>query len=310
VLVVVLVLSVLANFFLFMMLVGMAAFFSIGHRGIFVEEVIEKGPRTSKIAVINLAGVITKRQAEDIRKQLTAAREDKTVKGVILRVNSPGGTISASDQIYNELRKWREETHRPAIAFMEGVAASGGYYASVACDKIVAEPTAITGSIGVIMSYFVLEELLENKLGIKPVVVKGGARKDWPSLFKTPSPEQLQYLDDKLIKPAHKRFKEIVTDSRESLTAADVNELADGSIYGASEALEAKLIDAVGYLDKATEVVKELAGIDEATVVEYRRAFSFYDFLGAKTSTGFLRLDKTRLFELNTPEAFYLWSGY
>ncbi len=101
---------------------------------------------------------------------------------MIIRVNSPGGTISGSDQIHNEIVKYRSETNQPVVAFMQGVAASGGYYSSVACDKIIAEPTAITGSIGVIMGYLVLQQLLEEKLGIQPIVVKAGDKKDWPKL--------------------------------------------------------------------------------------------------------------------------------
>lgn len=302
-------LSVLANIMLFLMLVGMAAFVATGQKGIFTEEVVQEGPRTSKIAIITVQGIIDGGQSRDIYKQLKVAGKDGRIKGLIIRVSSPGGLVSSSDQIYNEIRKWREQTGKPVVAFMEGIAASGGYYTSVACEKIVAEPTVITGSVGVIMSYFVLQELLEEKLGIEPVVVKSGSKKDWPSMFKTPDEEQLQYLQDKLISPAYERFVEIVDEGREGLSLAEVRELSDGSIYGAEEALEVKLIDAIGYLEEAIEQVMSLAGIEEAQVVEYRKPFSFASFLGVR-SGGLFKIDRATLYEFTTPQLLYLWNPY
>jgi len=298
-------LSVLANIVLFLTLIGVVAVFAVGQEGVLTEEVIRDGPRATKIAVVKLQGVINDEQAADVYKQLKRARKDKRVKGIILRVNSPGGTISGSDQIYNEIR---EKTDKPVVAFMQGVAASGGYYTSVACDKIVAEPTTITGSIGVIGAYLVLEKLLEEKLGIKPIVVKSGEKKDWPSSFRDPNDAEKQYLHDKLITPAYERFVEIVAEGRkESLGLARVRELADGSIYGAQEALDEKLIDKIGYLDEAIEEVKSLAGIEKAQVVEYRKPFSVADFLKSR-SGGILKIDKATLYELGTPQLLYLWT--
>jgi len=187
-------LSILANIVLFMALIGMAAIFATGRSSIYAEEVIRKGPSDNKIVVINLQGVIIGRKAQDVYRQIKTAREDKQVKGLILRVDSPGGTISGSDQIYHQIQNYRQETGKPVVAFMQGIAASGGYYSSVACEKIVSEPTALTGSIGVIMSYFVLEDFLENKLGIQPVIMKSGLKKDWPSPFKKVTAEQRKYI--------------------------------------------------------------------------------------------------------------------
>ena len=301
--------SVLANVVLFMMLIGVIAIFATGQKDIFTEEVIEAGPRTAKIVVVTIRGVIDNEQAQNVRRQLKSAQEDKRVKGLILRVNSPGGGVSPSDQIYNEILKYRQETDKPVVAFMEGVAASGGYYTSVACDKIVAEPTTITGSVGVIMRYLVLQELLEGKLGIQPVIIKSGPKKDWPSSFRQPTQEELQYLEDKVLTPAYERFVQLIADGRPSLTLADVKRLSDGSIYGAAEALDEKLIDEIGYLDEAIEEVLSLAGIEEAQVVEYRRPFSFSDFLSSR-SKNFLKIDKATLYELSTPQVLYLWTVY
>ena len=307
---IVLALSVMANIALFLMLLGVVAIFATGQRGLLTEEVIREGPARTKIAMITVQGLIYGEQAENVYRQLKAVRRDKHVKGVIVRVNSPGGTISASDQIYKEIRKFREEEKKPVVAFMQGVAASGGYYTSVACEEIIAEPTTITGSIGVISWYFVVQELLEDKLGVLPVVVKSGQKKDWPSSFRAPTPEEIQYMRDKLITPALDRFVKVVADGRKtSLTLDDVRRLADGGIFGAQEAVEEKLIDKIGYLDDAIERVKSLAGIDKAQVVEYRKPFSLTSFLGYRKSN-LLKIDRTTLYELGTPQILYLWSAY
>ena len=303
------VLSILANGLLLIMLLGVIAVFAAGQRELFVEEIIQPGPRTTKIAVIALDGIIDEQRAKDVAEQLKTAEDDDHVKGLILRVSSPGGTISGSDDIYNEIRKYRSRTGRPVVAFMQGIAASGGYYASVACDKIIAEPTTITGSIGVIMGYFVFQELLEGKLGIQPIIVKSGRRKDWPSPFQMPTDEQRQYLQDRLITPAYERFVQIVAEGRRSLTPEDVNRLADGSIYSADKALDEKLIDNIGYMDDAIKIVSEMAKIEKAQVVEYRKPFSLAGLLSAR-SNAVLKIDRTTLYEMTTPQVLYLWTMY
>ena len=160
------------------------------------------------------------------------------------------------------------------------------------------------------MGYLVLEELLEKKLGIQPIVVKSGLKKDWPSSFEQPTEEQLKYLEDKLIKPAYQRFVEIVAAGREPLlTLDDVKRLSDGSIYSANEALDEKLIDEVGYLDEAIDLALSLAGIADAQVVEYKKPFSLANFLSL-TSKSMMKIDKGTLYELSTPQVLYLWSAY
>ena len=303
-------LSVLANIALFLMLMGIVAVFATGQGGILTEEVVREGPATQKIVVVNVQGIIHGNLANDVYRELKAARQDRRIKGLIIRVNSPGGTISASDQIYKEIRKFREEKGKPVVAFMQGVAASGGYYTSVACEKIIAEPTTITGSIGVISSYFVVQELLEDKLGVMPVTIKSGLKKDWPSSFRKPSAEELAYMREKVMTPAYERFVDIVVEGRKAaLDPNEVRQLADGGIFGAKEAVDEKLIDDIGYLDEAVDLVKSLAGIKNARVVEYRKPFSFADFLSYK-KPNLLKLDRSTLYELGTPQIMYLWSAY
>jgi len=300
-------LSVLANIALFLVLIGLVAIFIAGQESMLTEEVIQSGPRTCKIAIITIDGVIDGEKSQDIYAQLNKAGGDRLVKGLIIRVNSPGGTISASDQICNEIRKYRKKESKPVVAFMQGVAASGGYYVSVACDKIVAEPTAITGSIGVIAGHFVLQQLLEEKLGIQPAVFKSGEKKDWPSPFQPVTEEQRQYIQDKLINPAYNRFVQVIVEGRDSLTIDDVKRLGDGSIYCAEEALNEKLIDEIGYLDDAVEQVKVLAGIEKAHLVEYQHPFSFSDLLNSRNGS-IPKIDRSTLYELSTPQVLYLWT--
>lgn len=302
-------LSVLANIGLFVMLIGLVAFLAAGQGRPYQEAVIREGPPGNKIVTVNVAGMIHGQQAESVYRQLKMARKDRNVKGIIVRVDSPGGTISGSDRIHKEIMRYRTEAGKPVVAFMQGVAASGGYYAAVACEKIVAEPTAITGSIGVIMSHFVFQDLLENKLGIQPVFLTEGEKKNWPSSFEAPKQEELDYLRERLLKPAYDRFVDVVKQGRQdALSPEDVDRLADGSIYVAPKALEEKLIDEVGYLDDAIDTVQSLAGISKAQVVEYRRPLSWVSLLNAK-SAGAFKLDRHTLYELSTPEILYLWNA-
>lgn len=306
---IVLALSVMANIALFLMLIGVIAMFATGQRGVLDEEIIREGPARTKIAMISLQGVIYGESSSDIYRQLKVVRKDKHVKAVIVRVNSPGGTVSASDQIYMEISKFRKEENIPVVAFMQGVAASGGYYASVACDQIIAEPTTITGSIGVISWYLVMQELLEDKLGILPVTIKSGRKKDWPSSFRKPEPEEIQYMRDKVITPALERFIEVIAEGRKaSLTVEEIRKLADGGIFGAKEALAEKLIDEIGYLDEAIDLAKSLAGIDKAQVVQYRKPFSISDVFSYR-KPNILKFDRATLYELGTPQILYLWSA-
>ena len=300
-------LSIIANVALLLMLIGVIAVFSVGQKSVIAEEVIRQGPRSKKIAVVTLQGIIDGAQARHLLSQLKMAERDRRVKAVIVQVDSPGGTLAGSDQIHNAIRTFRDRTGKPVIAFMQGMAASGGYYTSVACEKIVAEPTTITGSIGVIFGHFVLEQLLQEKLGIEPVFLTSGPKKGWPSMFSAFTEEQREYVQAKLIRPAYERFVRIVADGRPSLTRVEVEDLADGSIYGAEEAVQEKLIDKVGYFDDAVELVKSLAGLEKAQVVQYRRPFSFVRFLTYQSRSSF-KLDRNMLYELSTPQVLYLWT--
>lgn len=311
---IVLVLSILVNGVLLIAVFGMGAVLA-GGRGIsskddgLVEKVVFEGAKSKKIAILTLEGVIDDRQADWFRRQIERAEQDNHIQALMIRIVSPGGSVSSSDQIHYYISRFKERTGKPVLAFMQNIAASGGYYAAVACDEIMAEPTVITGSIGVIMNHLVIKDLLEQKLGINPVTLKSGPHKDWPSMFNETTDEEKQYLMDKILMPAYDRFVQLVAAGRsEVLTETEVISLADGSIFTAPEALDKKLIDEIGYLDDAVAKAEKMANISDASVIQYEEVFSLWSMLGAQSQKQ-ISLDSEVLEKLTAPKLMYLWDG-
>lgn len=304
-------LSVIGNIMLFLLLIGVMAFaFSFsGYEDTYRQDVLQSGDSSNKIVVVRLSGVIDEKSSESVIKQIDRVRREKGVKAMILEINSPGGGVGASDRIYNAVSSLKDDGIK-TVACMEDVAASGGYYSAVGCETIVAEPTTITGSIGVIMETFVVQELLENKLGIQPVVIKAGGKKDWGSPFKAVSEEQKAYFEERLIQPAYKRFVSVVKKGRPDLTSDQVDDLADGSIYTGDQARKVGLVDKVGYMEDAIEEAMRLAGVKSAEVVRFKEPITLSELLtGAEgRSSSLLKLDRSTLSELSSPKLMYLWS--
>ncbi len=304
------VLSVLGNIILFGTVALVAAFSGTGSNSDFQEESIVNGSKGSKIGVIRIEGVIDAETADTVIRQLDKAGKDPRVKGIIMRTATPGGSVVASDEIHHAIIRYKNTTGKPVIAFMQGLAASGGYYTSVACDKIIAEPTTITGSIGVIMQTFMLEELFKDKLGIESVTMKSGKRKDWPTTFSKVSDEQKEYLMNKLITPAYERFVRLVAKGRDGLNVEQVKALADGSIYHADEALENGLIDQIGYMEDAIDLISDLADVENPYVFEYKEEFHFSSLLGAESkSKSLIQMNESDIRNALTPNLMYLWDG-
>jgi protease-4 len=280
-----------------------------GFEETYIERVVEKGPGSKKIAIIRIDGVVDEMMAESVRAEAERAARDDAVKAVILRINSPGGGLTASDMIHHDLKTLLGD--KPLIASMDAVAASGGYYIACAADDIVAQQTTITGSIGVIAQFFFLNGLLQDKLGIVPVTLKVGQHKDWPNMFAASmTEEQKEYFLKSLLQPGYDRFVDVVTESR-GLKREDVLALATGRIFMAREAKENGLVDEIGYLEDAIKVAKKRAGIQEARIVEYVRPFRLFDILGASARTQtLLDLRPEKLAALASPKIMYLWTGY
>lgn len=316
---IVITLSLLANGVMFLGIIGMVVANSfIPTRSTSVsaednlhEKVIVSGSKNKKIAMININGLIDDEMSLWVQKQMKRCENDDSIRGLIVCINSPGGMVSSSDQIHYAISKFKDHSSKPVLCFMQGIAASGGYYSAVACDEIMAEPTVITGSIGVIMNFMVVKELLEEKLGIDPVTIKSGRRKDWPSMYNETTDEQREYLSEKIITPAYNRFVELIAEGRKKvLTEQQIRELADGSIFSAEEAKDNKLIDGIGYLDDAVDRIQEMAGISGAQVVEYEEVFSVWNMLGAEAKAKKQFSIETELLEkVAAPRILYLWDG-
>lgn len=310
-----LVLSIVANVVLVLMVIGLLAMLGASFSGggvddTYFERLVERGPSSKKIAVIRIEGLIYEPLVAAVQKKLDRAARDDDVKAVILRINSPGGYLTASDMLYHEIRSFADETGKPVVVAMDAVAASGGYYAACGASDIVAQRTTVTGSIGVIAQYFFLSGLLEDKLGIRTVTLKMGDRKDWPNMFAADmTPEQSEYIMTTLLEPGYNQFVDVVAEARE-MDRDQVRRLATGRIFLAREAKENGLIDHIGYFERAVEIAKERAGIEEARVVEYIRPFGFLDLfsLSAKAKS-LLDLGPESLPALSSPRIMYLWTG-
>jgi len=243
------------------------------------EVVLIKSKAKEKILIIDVEGILSSLASPglfaregDILSQvyyrLEKASEDKTIKGAIIRLDTPGGDVTSSDILYNEIRKFKEKTGLPVVGLMMGVAASGGYYVASACDTIIAHPSTITGSIGVISIFPNLEELLA-KIGIKMNVVKSGEMKDSGSAFRDLTPEEKKVFKD-IIDELYKNFLDVVYKNRKNfLSFEELKTLADGRIYTAQQAQKLKLVDEIGYFDHALKKVLSLASLKEAKVIAY-----------------------------------------
>ena len=252
-----------------------------GPEAALVETVVrgEKGP---KILLIDIDGVIGVPNSPSsllggqeysmvarVREVLDVARGDPEVSALLLRIDSPGGTATASEQIYTEIVRFREERAVPVMAQFLSTAASGGYYIAMAAGTIQAHPTTITGSIGVIFSSLSFAGLME-KVGIEDQTITGGAYKDAGSPYRRLSAverEQLQLIVNDL----HVRFREIVALGRPDLSATQIESLADGQIFSAPQALENGLIDQIGTLEDAVGSLEQRLDIPYSRVVAYHR---------------------------------------
>ncbi|MEO2153383.1 MAG: signal peptide peptidase SppA [Aquificota bacterium] len=222
-----------------------------------------KIPTTPKVAVLKVEGVIN--TADDILARLKKVEEDKSIKALVVRVNSPGGAVGASQEIYEELKKIKEKYKKPVVVSMENVAASGGLYISLPANVIYANGGTITGSIGVIIQKLTVKELL-HKLGIKAEVVKTGKYKDILSPFRDMTPDEKEYLL-KLEENVLNQFKEAVVENRKGKLKVDINQIADGRILTGSQAKEIGLIDKIGNYQDAISEAASLAGIKGKPVV-------------------------------------------
>jgi protease-4 len=201
--------------------------------------------------------------------QLRKAEKDEEVKAVLLKIDSPGGTVTASDIIYNELQHFKEKTKAKIVVIMMDVAASGGYYISLPADYIIAHPTTITGSVGVMFPRWQASGLME-KIGVRHDVSKSGKYKDMGSPFRETTEEEKKLFQN-LTDGLNDRFITLVKKHR-NLDPKKLEEVATAKVFIAKEALDKGLIDQVGYLNEAVDKAKTIAGLSkDAKVIAYRR---------------------------------------
>jgi protease-4 len=227
-----------------------------------------------KIALVKLEGLLV--TSEHAVEELNAYAEDSSIKAIVLRIDSPGGGVVVSQEIYNAVKNARK-AGKKVVASMGTVAASGGYYVAAAADKIVANPGTLTGSIGVKMEFANIEKLLE-KIGVRGVVVKAGEYKDVGSPFRDMSEPEKKILQD-VIDDVHSQFIKAVAEGR-NMQEADVRAIADGRIFTGRQALDLKLVDQLGDLTDSIKVAGDLVGIKgKPRVIEKRRTIPFFDYL-------------------------------
>jgi protease-4 len=246
-------------------------------------------------------------------EQLDAARRDDNVKGLLLRINSPGGSVTASEIMHSELQRFRS-SGKPVIAMMMDVAASGGYYISCACDEILALPTTVTGSVGVIMQMVNFTGTL-GKIGMTTDAITSGPNKDAGSPFR-PMDADERAIFQTLVDGLYGQFVDVVVEGRPALSRERILELADGRVYNADQALEAGLIDRVCTLREGLARLKEMAGVERCRVVTYQRQGRWHPNIYATIPQGDQPHHTATLIDLGLPswmrpgaaQFMYLWA--
>lgn len=295
----------------------------------FPDDAYSDAGASDKIAVIRIEGLISDGdtqtpfgtmlgQVSTFKGQLSAVEADPDVKAVILEVDSPGGYVTASDEIHHLITEYKSRAKIPVIVFMKDVAASGGYYVSAPADWIVAMPTCTTGSIGVIAMLVNVRKGLEEKLGVTVYTFKSGEMKDAGSPFRDMTDKDKQYFQDS-VDGMYKRFLKVVYDGRGSRAGwsgpddPKLKEIANGAAYDADEALEYKLIDEIGYFETAVKMAKKKAGLDTAKVVRYQyvpspRLFGLGGANSTNINTGLnIELDTGKMPSIDSPKFMYYW---
>lgn len=292
-----------------------------------VEQILpgsDKAMFADKIVVIDVDGIITNKRRGGFMssgenptslflEKLDKAKHDKRVKAVVLRLNTPGGTVAASDSMYRALKEFKDKTQKPVVASMLDLTASGGYYLACGCDQILAQPSTITGSIGTIVQTVNFKGTMDL-LGISSEAIKSGKLKDMASPLRKLNDEDREVLQG-IIDRFYGQFLDVVLAGRPNLTAESLKPLADGRVYTADQALQAGLIDQIGYPDDAIQKAKEIAGVNKARIIIYQRPFDYKaniyatDFQASSTPA-LVNIEIPQWLQTQGPQFLYLWQGF
>ena len=288
----------------------------------FEEIVVEEGSAVEKILLIDIDGPISNRpkktlvgfrsdtgMVDRIREILKKAEKDKNIKGILLRVNSPGGTVTSSDIIYHEIKSFKERFKVKVYVSVIDVAASGGYYVALAGDRIMVHPTSLVGSIGVLALKLNLESLMD-KVGVEWEVVKSSKKKDFMSPFR-PLTKEERLLFQETIDRYYDRFVDLVVLNRDGLDVKEVRALADGRVYNARQALNNHLVDSIGYLKDLVELAKKELDQPDLKVVTYSRPreykSNYYSSMGSTPKINLINLDLGFDWNQISPQFLFLW---
>jgi len=261
----------------------------------------------------SLTGVEGENPVSLFKEKLDKAAGDPRVKAVVVRINSPGGSVTASDLMYGELRAFRQRSGKPVIACLLDVGASGGYYVACAADRIYAHPTTVTGSIGVILITPEFSGTME-KLGVRAHIFKSGPLKDAGSMFRPMTDEDRSLLSG-MIMEMYDRFLDVVRQSRPQLSEDHLRALADGRVFLGPEAKDQGLIDEVGTLEDALAAAKSAAGLgrQRVLVVQYARPLAHRPNVYARTDdapaqVNLINIELPEWLRSASPQFLYLWA--
>ncbi|MGD6967924.1 signal peptide peptidase SppA [Rossellomorea vietnamensis] len=288
----------------------------------FAEEIIEDGSSSKRIAVLEVDGVIQDVNTaasifessgynhEIFMEQLKTVQEDDSIKGVILKVNTPGGGVVESAQIHEQLVEIQEESEKPIYVSMGSMAASGGYYISAPAEKIFASRETLTGSLGVIMQSVNYSELAEN-YGVDFVTIKSGPHKDIMSPTREMTEEEREILQS-MVNNSYEGFVDVIAQGR-GMSEEQVRQIADGRVYDGIQAKENNLIDGFGYVEDVIQEMKKDLELKNAQVIEYTSDGGFGSLLnmGAQRLAGG-DIEAAALMKIlsqpNSPRLMYLYA--
>lgn len=284
------------------LLMLVAGFFLILFAAVVADDSGELSLAADKVAVIPIEGEIV--EARDTLDLLRKYAGNVTVKAIVIRINSPGGAIAPSQEIYSAIRRTRSESGKPIVASLDSVAASGGLYIAAACDEIVANPGTITGSIGVILQWFDMKDLVQWAK-LKPETITSGALKDAGSPYRELTPAEREYFQG-IVTQLHSQFVRDVAAGRNGKMKADeVARIADGRVFTGEQALELKLVDQIGSIDDAVRAAGKLAGIkgQPAMLWPRRQEPSLFSLLGESDA----KMQLERILSRRVPQFLYRW---
>ena len=287
-----------------------------------LEEHVVSGEGDAKVLLIDIAKTISGEEEEEplgvkrhesttsrIREELERAAKDDHVRAVVMRINSPGGTVTASDIIFHQVMEFKAKQRVPVLAHVLDMGTSGAYYVALAADEIAASPTSVTGSVGVVMYNVNVTGLME-KIGVGNQTMKAGDRKDLGSPLRKMTPDERRILQT-VLDQMQERFVRLVRERRTGLTPDAVRTIADGRIFTADQALQLGLVDRIGYLQETIDRAMLRAGVARARVIMYRRPEEFAENI---YSTASLRPTQMNLVNFDfgalrmfTPQFLYMW---